>query len=636
MSPETLDIFLELIKSIAILGLMLLLPGWAFLAIRGFWRHWEPLERWILAACISIAFYPILYYLARALTPAFHFDRMILWLLLGLFLLVIVVSLRKDIVAQVELDRYEWAGVLLFVVTLLTRFYILWNHPYPAETDSLHHTLLTQQTAHTGQLPCTSLPFEPANLDMYHLGLYALSGTLQSLTGVAPHTVLLVTAQFLNAMCGLGIYLAVNRIAGKKGALIGMLTVGLLSFQPSWYFNWGRFTQLGAQTILPAAWIVNWRTLVKTHDEDAVSNSQRTLMLIAGAILTAGVFLLHFRVAGYFLPLLLLTVILALVTKRNTGNTGAALQKIVVLGVVTLILISPAIARAIPAYIADRGQPPMQQVMTPTSPYDTYYEYPPDAWVSLGAKPLLLALGVIGALGALYFYPAAAMVLLGWFLLLFLEGHAYKFGIPLLAFTNFTAILILLYIPLGLLVGIAVGGAIQLGRQKNRNADILLFALLLAGIAYGVPQRAADVDASRYFVTRGDVAAMSWIKENTPPTSRFGFSTLFWQGRVPTAIDAGYWIPYYAERQTTAGTMLIGQTSPEHVRKIQSDSVLLYNLANGEGTAADLRAAGINYIYIGKTAKGRVGALDPDALKAMDGLKLIYNTSGISIFQVLP
>ena len=75
------------VKTIITIFILLLVPGWAILAGTGLWRRFEALERWILAVGLGIAFYPVLYYLTRALLPSLRIGQnKLIVLLAALFL----------------------------------------------------------------------------------------------------------------------------------------------------------------------------------------------------------------------------------------------------------------------------------------------------------------------------------------------------------------------------------------------------------------------------------------------------------------------------------------------------------------------------------------------------------------------
>ena len=63
--------------------IMLTVPGWAILSVTNLWRRFEVIERWVLAVGISIAFYPVLYYLTRAILPSLRIGQNKLILLLA-------------------------------------------------------------------------------------------------------------------------------------------------------------------------------------------------------------------------------------------------------------------------------------------------------------------------------------------------------------------------------------------------------------------------------------------------------------------------------------------------------------------------------------------------------------------------
>ena len=154
---------------------MLLLPGWAFLGATGLWRNWATLPALVWAAGFGIAFYPVFMYLARFLLPAFHLGTNKITALVVFFTLVVLFTLRKHAKEQFRFDTLVLT-IFAILAAVFARVWMAHLYPIPAWSDSLHHTLLTFLTAQSGQLPYSLEPYAPVSLDMYHLGLYAITG----------------------------------------------------------------------------------------------------------------------------------------------------------------------------------------------------------------------------------------------------------------------------------------------------------------------------------------------------------------------------------------------------------------------------------------------------------------------------
>src|SRR5690606_30536162 len=94
----------------------------------------------------------------------------------------------------------------------------------------------------------------------------------------------------------------------RLGALVAAVSVGLWSHMPAFYVNWGRFTQVASQTVLLVAWGVTHTAVARGPQRWRADRGAALWMGLLAALLTAGVFLLHFRVAAFYLPLLALSL----------------------------------------------------------------------------------------------------------------------------------------------------------------------------------------------------------------------------------------------------------------------------------------------------------------------------------------
>jgi hypothetical protein len=632
MPPESI------LLTLLCLTALFLLPGWALLSATGLWRRWATLQRWILAVAVSSAFFPVLYYLARAVLPGMHIGPHKLATGLLLCLLVTLLFQRKTWREQFAFDHWELVAIGVFAATLLVRLALAARYPFPAWSDSLHHTLLTQLTANAGQLPRTMLPYEPAVLNMYHLGLYSLTGALQLLADIPAHSALQWTAQWINGLCGLGVYFALDRLVSRRAGVIGALVVGLYSFQPNWYINWGRYTQLASQLILLVAWVATWEAVRAWKERGSWRNLAVWGLLLAAGLLNAAVFLFHFRVAGYYLPLLLVTLLYELWHSRREQGVWRTLAGIALVGLVSLALVSPAIAPSVSAYgqRSERQAQAAQADPQAAEAQGEYYAYTLNSLFLLGVRPWLALVTVLAVAVSLAFQRRLSLFLLAWMALLWLEGNAYRLNIPILNLTNFTAVMILFYLPVGLFVGIALDGLLALPRlQSQRMQRGLMSLLLLLGAVAGT-QRLDDIEPFRFFVTPADVEAMAWIRENTQPDDLFAVNTYQWFGSSPHGTDGGYWIPYFTGRKTTTGSMNFGLGDADYVQRIKSLSALVVQASNDPNAIAALRDAGVDYLYLGARGSWTDYGLNVETILTAPGTGMVYNQGDVAIVRIDP
>jgi hypothetical protein len=638
------------LRLIIVLIAMFTLPGWALLTVNDSWRQWRGLQRWVVAVGISIACYPVLFYGTRSSFLFLTMGRYKMGALLLACAAVVGWRMRRHWKEQFKFGWLEWVAIGVFGLTLFTRFWIIRDHPYPAWSDSLHHTLLTQLTAVQGKLPTSLEPYFPIPLDQYHLGLYSLSATVQGLalwncaysTGLAQvpaHTALLWTAQVLNGLCGLGVYLVLDRKVGRVGAIVGAAVVGLLSHQPAFYVNWGRFTQLASQTILLIAWLVTWEAVATWKlpwQEHKVKILWHT---VCAALLTGAVFLLHFRVAIFYVPLLVMSVIWELWKARKTKRVASVVLRTIAVGTVALLVVMPALWGATRIYVSTRLSPTSSdQSITVDEVSETIQHYFEFLWGSvpyLAARTWLMVLSAFSIAVGLLRRNKLVIASLLWTLVLYLLGNAYLLGLPLLSFTNLGAVLVMLYLPIGLVVGSAAEEAVALcgPRWRERAAWLVIALVLVAGLVAS-RVRVTETEPYRYFVTPEDVAAMDWIKENTPPDALFAVNTHFWLPRAPHGTDAGYWIPYFTGRQTTAGAMLLNLGGSDDESRIVALSRLVEQLEVDNASLTDLQAMGVDYVYIGRRGDFSGPGLNPAQLSQSENVKVLYQEGGVYILQI--
>jgi len=619
------------IRTVLVIGVLLLIPGWAIITTSGLWKRWQGVQRWFMAIGVSIAFYPVLFYMMRTLLPSVHLGRNKLWVMLAVMGLLILWTTRKNWFKPIIIGRWTWLVLVVLGITLFTRLWLAHLYPYPAWTDSLHHSILTHLTASNGQIPYTLLPYDNASTSMYHLGLYALSAPLEILANIPGHSALLWMGQTLNGLCGIGVFLILDRKIGRIGAITGMVIAGLVSIMPAFYFNWGRYTQVASQSILLIAGLVTWEVVRAWRLEWPVNKVSLIMRAVLAALMNAGVFLLHFQVAGYTLPLLLIIVVAELVIAgKEKKRFWLTLVAGMIIAVISLGLILPALIPAFETYYELRSAATIENV----NGLENIYYFSWEGVYAQTGKPWFLWLGVISLVVGLIKKPREfTLVVLSWVVLLLVEGFSYLLNIPLLAFTNLSAILIMLYLPIGLLVGVMAQSLVGwVPRPLKIVGELVLLTVILAVGIWGAVFRVRMIEPWRQLMTVDDEKAMLWIKENTPEDAVFAVSLEPWIPNLPIGTDGGYWIPYYTGRRTTAGTMLSGFGGDLSLRKSQAEATI--DLYHETPSGDDLCDLGVKYVYIGGKPASNGKSFDVEKLLNISGVVSLFQSGEARILGI--
>jgi hypothetical protein len=231
---------------------------------------------------------------------------------------------------------------------------------------------------------------------------------------------------------------------------------------------------------------------------------------------------------------------------------------------------------------------------------------------------------------------------------------------------------ITLYIPLAALGGFGLDRVARWALRRvrfGRHEQWLpaLAVVLSAPVAAYFTGTWHLADPANYsYVGQADQQAFAWIREHTPPGSKFLISSEFsYAGRGLTATDAGMWIPllagggrtvsipasitgneepidprFFADtRKLAAWTQPVGEPG-EAGDSLQVDlvtrGIIPYTAAiTAEETLALMRALGCDYIYVGSQAGPSHQRLDVEALRHDEGhFTLLYFQDGVLIFEI--
>lgn len=624
------------IKTVIIIFLLFLLPGWALLAVTGYWRRWNPLQRWFLAVCLGIAFWPVLCYTARAILPSVRIGDSKIALILVINAVLIVWKLRNGWKVHFKLEKWGWLALAILGLTLLTRLFIAYQNPYLAGDDGLHHVLLTEFTSARGVLPYTLEPYGATSLDHYHLGFYGLTAPLKLLANIGSDQAVLWMSQFLNGICGVGVFLVLDKKASRPAAIIGMLVAGLLSPYPSWFINWSRFTQLAAQTILLPAALVFWDAVSTEVNEGAFLKRVIRAPMIETVLLISAVCLTHFRVAGFLLPLMIVIFVYEYVIKRRPKNARlSSLVHTIAIGLLVIVLILPALIPGLNAYLDDRMPTAASEPSGKSLEDIAYYsEGDPTTMKVFWDSGWLLIVMAAGTLLALLRPKTRFLGILNllWVAFLVLFAYAYKLDTYILTFTNITAVVLSFYLPISIGAGLLLESLRSFVPERNLSrVENLVMVLTIVAAVFFVPVRINDFEPQRAFMTPEDQIAMDWVRTNTPTTAYFAVNLNFLNPTTPFGTDAGYWLPYYADRQTTTLTLISGLDGKNlgYVERAQVSLAIYEDPVDVQKLCDN----GITHLYSG--VKPPFGSPDlADNINGTSGVNLVYDQDGVEIYQI--
>ena len=631
-------------------ALLLPLPGvWLLLLFRP--RRWDG-AAWLGAAlALGIAAWPLL------------------WLWLSLFgarwsaaLLWVVVILGWLAVAALGIRRWRAAGgglptrptnlppatrhpplaplllLALLAVSIGVRFIAVRDLAFPPWVDSSRHALITAIMVETGRAPDGYAPYLPVEGFPYHFGFHSLSAGLALLTGWPLPGLLLTLGQVLNGLMPLAVYAAGRLATGRRSVgLLAAFFVALPSFFPGYYATWGRMTQIAAMLILCVLLALTWR----------LGRGWARFWPLVG-VLAAGLFLVHFRVFLFYLPFAALFGAGQLVKgirARGHGQPNAIGPLLKAAGL-ALLLVMPRIVALLAA----------------TNPLDTFgqtqpgYNDFPIGYVTTGWERIYLGLAadaVLIVLVAAFYrrrWATFPLLLLVWVAALFVMLAGRRLGLPETLVVNLNSMYITLFLPLSLLLGIAI---VQLWRWLEAKLPLLdkrpaarlrpssaVRGLLtvVAGVAvglltvFGVRQQSTILNPQTILALPQDVTALDWMADNLPADARVAVNAWQWLGATWAGSDGGAWLLPLTGRATTTPPVdhIYDANLFAQVRAF-NESAMRHEDWSDPAAADWLRTQGVTHVYAGQ----RGGQLDPAKLSRNPGMALLFHSEGTFVYQVL-
>jgi hypothetical protein len=213
------------------------------------------------------------------------------------------------------------------------------------------------------------------------------------------------------------------------------------------------------------------------------------------------------------------------------------------------------------------------------------------------------------------------------------------------------AIMIGMYMPAGLLGGYLIDSVLHgLGRWGTWVKLVSIGALVVMA-AWGIRERSAVIKHVYRMAAPADLAAMDWIRANTPGDARFlvdGF--LIYNGYSIVGSDAGWWIPLLAGRQNTMPPQyaLLNEepSQPDYPQRMTNLVMQLRQVGVTSPQGMRLLCQhGVTHVYVGQ-GQGRIALPPPRPMLSMGELEssphfdVLYRQDKVGVFafdtQVCP
>lgn len=610
---ELLRAGIDGIGLLAVTGLLFVLPGWALLV----WLWPKPLawgELLGLAPGLSVVLYILL--LLWTDLVGLHLGVLYAWLPVLGGLIALGWRYRHLRSKHVWGKFCRWAksdtvwpdAFFLLVLGLVfgVRLLVIRTLNAPMWGDSYQHTMMTQLLVDNGGLFNSWLPYVPYQGVTIHFGFPLTSALLSWFTQIGSAAATLLTGQIMNGLAILTLYPLMLRITeGNRWAGVGaVLVAGLFSPLPAEYVNWGRYAQLVGQVILPVAiWL---------SCEAIQPRANWKMLLFAGVTLT-GMALSYYRMPFYYAVFVAAWLVCWGIPLMKTDGKlwGNVVGRLVGIAGIAGIIFAPWIVHVAGGRLAGSLGTGMTRTYSVRDIWNSYQEW---RTLELYMPKFLQIMTLIAWLWSLVRRRWSVASLGLWILGLTSLYATRLLHLPGANLMEHFAIMIALYMPVGLLGGWLIGELMALGQQGGKTLGLsVLSGLLLVSALYFTWQQVKIVKPSYVMVTYPDTRAMTWIQDNVPRDALFlveGFS--IYNGRSAVGADAGWWIPLLAGRANTMppqyALMNESPLEPGYKQQVVTLVVDLETVSPNSPAGLDILCSwGITHIYIGQ-GQGKVGA----------------------------
>ncbi|GIV30326.1 MAG: hypothetical protein KatS3mg028_1392 [Bacteroidia bacterium] len=525
------------------------------------------------------------------------------------------------------------ASLFILFTVVFTRFWAIRTLPLPMWGDSVHHNLIAQLITEKGGLFNFWQPYADMESLTYHFGFHANVAAISWLSGMSAPKSTLLGGQIINIFAVVVLFPLAWKLSRSNewSGAVAWLVAGLFSFMPMFYVNWGRYTQLAGQVLLPVIVYLLWELV-----EDGRWDLKKSTMI---GLLSASLAVTHYRVFIFLiasLPPLLLYI--------RKQNLSEILRNFLWIGVTGMLMFAPWGFRLVGGQLSKNLA---TQVTTPPSALGDFareYNQIGSLTIYLPSWVWLLLVLVI-VLGIWKHEKNVIFVLVWWIMIVFLANPAWL-NLPGSGVLSNFAVFIGMYIPAGILIGSGFGWIFDKTRSKAsfRYSQLILLVVFVPLCLFFSRERIRDVNPNQYaLATRSDIRAAQWVKENLPIESKILVNSFFaYGGTVIVGSDGGWWLPALTGRKISLPPMPYTTEKGPFPGYAQYVNDLRWLIEKQGYTSAEvideLRQRGIEYAYIGQK-RGRVNysgsvVMNPEEMIGSGFYEPLYHQDGVWVLKI--
>lgn len=536
----------------------------------------------------------------------------------------IAFGLRAGLRSLTRSQALAPALVAVGLVVLLTwsRLLVVRDFPVGMWNDSYHHTIIALLISEQGRLPDSWLPYAPLRTLTYHFGFHAVTAFFSWATGIDILRSVVIVGQLVNLLAVIGCgYLALALTGRPWAGVLAILAAGFLSPMPEYYVNWGRYTQLAGQAILPFAMVASLR---------AFDRGERRVVFLA-ALLVAGIAVTHFRVLAFYILFVgAYLAVRSVELRRSYGELLRLGSRIASVGALAVLASGPWLYHQLShqsSTLARIFEPPTAS----RAEYMRLYNQMGDFAFYLSNE--LMVLSFLGLVVGLATYRRAVVMLVVWSGALMLLANPQWLRLPGEGFVNNFAVQIALYLPVAVVAAVGLGKPLEWLVRCLPGLQIGLAGLVIMVGVTGAGDGLGILEDGRALVRAEDLPAMQWIRDNTPADARFLVNCVEPPASgLVEGTDAGWWLPVLARRANTVPPMnyntedwldpAYGKTARDLCRAAVTPTA--------NESLALFRSQGVTHVYIGAAG----GVLRADTLRGHQAYEQVYEAKSVSVFRL--